>query len=127
VIEDLQAGTQTVLYDQNGAGGHSDLGYGTMVAVDNWNNYANAWRLWDLASPMTGGGSTTTAGVAQGGLVYHNLNWGAFNPRISASRTRTTPRHHPAVRLRWRGEQRPHAAVERHRLLPAEPGDRRGG
>src|SRR5882724_11806918 len=80
VIEDLQAGTQTVLYDQNGAGGHSDLGYGTMVAVDNWNNYANAWRLWDLASPMTGGGSTTTAGVAQGGLVDHNLNWGAFNP-----------------------------------------------
>src|ERR1700749_1850281 len=52
VIEDLQTGTQTVLYDQAGAGGHSDLGYGTMVASDNWNNYANAWRLWDLSAPF---------------------------------------------------------------------------
>ncbi|MGE5624327.1 MAG: LamG-like jellyroll fold domain-containing protein [Bacillota bacterium] len=83
VIEDLQAGTEKVLYDQAGAGGHSDLGYGTMVAVDNWNNYANAWRLWDLSSPFPtaqGQGGATNLGFAQGGLVYHNLSWSAFNP-----------------------------------------------
>ena len=80
VIEDLQAGTQTVLLDVNGAGGHSDLGYGTMVAADNWNNDANAWREWDLSMPLVGGGPTSVAGVPQGGLVYHDLTWGVFEP-----------------------------------------------
>ncbi len=66
---DLQTGTQTVLTDQNGAGGHSDMGYGTYVAVDNWNNYANAWRVWNLgSSPLAGG------------LTYHDNDWSAFSP-----------------------------------------------
>ena len=80
VIEDLQAGTQTVLLDVNGAGGHSDLGYGTMIAADNWNNDANAWREWDLSTPLVGGGPTSVSGVPQGGLVYHDLLWGVFEP-----------------------------------------------
>ena len=80
VIEDLQTGLQTVLLDQNGAGGHSDLGYGTMVAVDNWNNDANAWRAWDLSAPLVGGGATNLTSLLQGGLVYHDLNWGVFEP-----------------------------------------------
>jgi len=80
VIEDLQTGTQTILLDQGGAGGHSDLGYGTMVAVDNWNNFANAWREWDLSSPLVGGGTTSVVGILQGGLVYHDLDWGVFEP-----------------------------------------------
>ena len=80
VIEDLQTGTQTVLLDVNGAGGHSDLGYGTMIAADNWNNDANAWREWDLSTPLVGGGPTSVGGVPQGGLVYHDLTWGVFEP-----------------------------------------------
>ena len=80
VIEDLQTGLQTVLLDVNGAGGHSDLGYGTMIAVDNWNNDANAWREWDLSTPLVGGGPTSVTGLLQGGLVYHDLNWGVFEP-----------------------------------------------
>jgi hypothetical protein len=69
LIVDLQAGTQTVLLDKDGAGGHSDLGYGTQVAADNWNNYANAWRSWDFTqSPLSGG------------LVYHDNTWSAFAP-----------------------------------------------
>ena len=85
VIEDLQTGTQTVLYDQAGAGGHSDLGYGTMVAADNWNNDANAWRLWDLSAPFPtaqglGGSTNLLNGLLQGGLVYHDLMWGVFEP-----------------------------------------------
>ncbi|HSN18380.1 MAG TPA: Ig-like domain-containing protein [Gammaproteobacteria bacterium] len=85
VIEDLQTGTQTVLYDQAGAGGHSDLGYGTMVASDNWNNYANAWRLWDLSAPFPavqgqGGATNLLGGLPQGGLLYHDNTWGVFAP-----------------------------------------------
>ena len=69
LIVDLQTGVQTALLDQNGAGGHSDLGYGVQVASDNWNNYANAWRTWDLSqSPLSGG------------LVYHDNTWGSFAP-----------------------------------------------
>ena len=100
VIEDLKTGTQTVLYDQAGAGGHSDLGYGTMVATDNWNNDANAWRLWDLSAPFpTAQGQSDPTnllnGLLQGGLVYHDLTWGVFEPsHISfenAVPTTTTP------------------------------------
>jgi len=69
LIVDLQTGTQTALLDKDGAGGHSDLGYGVQVAVDNWNNYANAWRVWDFTqSPLAGG------------LVYHDNDWNAFAP-----------------------------------------------
>ena len=77
---DLQTGAQVVLMDQNGAGGHSDLGYGWYVSADNWNNDANAWRLWDLSVPLTNGVATTQSGLSQGALVYHNLSWSAFNP-----------------------------------------------
>ena len=85
VIEDLQTGIQTVLYDPAGAGGHSDLGYGTMVATDNWNNYANAWRLWDLSAPFPAaqgqtGPTNLLNGLLQGGLVYHDNDWNAFAP-----------------------------------------------
>ncbi|HEX7965167.1 MAG TPA: LamG-like jellyroll fold domain-containing protein [Gammaproteobacteria bacterium] len=69
VFVDLQTGVQQVLMDQSGAGGHSDMGYGTYLAVDNWNNYANAWRTWNL-------GQTTLAG----GLTYHDNDWSAFSP-----------------------------------------------
>jgi hypothetical protein len=80
LIVDLQTGTQTVLLDQDGAGGHSDLGYGWYVAADNWNNDAQAWRLWDLSSALKAGGATSAAGIPQGGLVYHSLSWSAFAP-----------------------------------------------
>jgi hypothetical protein len=69
LIVDLQTGIQTALLDQAGAGGHSDMGYGAQVAADNWNNYANAWRVWSFAqSPLSGG------------LVYHDNDWNAFAP-----------------------------------------------
>jgi hypothetical protein len=85
LIVDLQTGAQTALLDQAGAGGHSDLGYGIQVASDNWNNYANAWRLWDLSAslPTAQGQSGPTNllnGLSQGGLVYHDNDWNAFAP-----------------------------------------------
>ncbi|HEY3644573.1 MAG TPA: Ig-like domain-containing protein [Gammaproteobacteria bacterium] len=67
-IIDLQTGKQQVLLDKDGAGGHSDLGYGTMVASDNWNTQPNAWRVWNLAD------------LVDGKLVYHGGTWGSFAP-----------------------------------------------
>ncbi len=69
VIVDLQTGKQQVILDQDGAGGHSDLGYGYMVATDNWNTLPNAWRVWDLADTSK-----------PGALVYHGGSWGNFSP-----------------------------------------------
>ena len=69
VIEDLETGKQQVVLDKDGAGGHSDLGYGAMVASDNWNTQPNAWRVWQF------GQSSLT-----GNLVYFGGTWGTFAP-----------------------------------------------
>lgn len=68
-IIDLQTGTERLLTDQNGAGGHSDNGFGIMVATDNWNNLPNAIRVWDFNNnPL------------QGPLVYHGTDWSVAAP-----------------------------------------------
>jgi len=73
VIVDLWAGTQRVLTDPKGAGGHSDLGFGYMVAADNWNGQPNAVRLWMLDE----------AQAPQGRVVYEGANWNADLNHIS--------------------------------------------
>jgi hypothetical protein len=68
-IIDIETGNVTMLLDQDGAGGHSDLGYGYMVAADNWFSLPNAMRLWKLdESPL------------QGLLVYHGTSWKVETP-----------------------------------------------
>jgi hypothetical protein len=63
-IIDLETGAETNLLDQQGAGGHSDLGYGVLVAEDNWNNLPGAVRAWGLGqSPLLGP------------VVYHESAW----------------------------------------------------
>ena len=39
-------GIERTLMDRDGAAGHSDCGYGYMVAADNWHPAPAAWRLW---------------------------------------------------------------------------------
>src|SRR5262249_26460494 len=56
-----------VLYDEEGAGGHSDSGFGYYVAADNWYALPSAFRLW-----MFDGGAEP-----QGQLVYHTPSWDA--------------------------------------------------
>jgi hypothetical protein len=52
-IIDLQTGSEKILLDQNGAAGHSDNGYGYMVAADNW-TVPGATRLWKFdEEPLT--------------------------------------------------------------------------
>ena len=59
-------GEPRVLLDENGAAGHSDNGFGYMVAADNWAQQPSAFRLWmfDGREP-------------QGRLVYQTSSWSA--------------------------------------------------
>jgi hypothetical protein len=77
-IINLDTGNERVLYDQNGAGGHSDLGHGYMVAADNWANDANTQKLWKFDGPL------------QGTPVYNNDDWSAQAP-AHVSHTNSIP------------------------------------
>ena len=46
--------TRFVFLDQQGAAGHSDNGYGYMVALDNWSPVPGAVRVWTFGVPMPG-------------------------------------------------------------------------
>ncbi len=68
-IFDLQNGTERMVWDQDGAVGHADMGYGYVVGSDNWASQANAVKLWDFSKdPLSGF------------LVSYNLNWSAPAP-----------------------------------------------
>jgi hypothetical protein len=53
-VVDLQTGTEQVLTDPNGASGHSDMGFGYLIAEDNFNRLPGAVRRWNLSLDMTG-------------------------------------------------------------------------
>lgn len=72
-ILDLQTGREQQLLDHNGAAGHSDLGFGSLVAEDNFNAQPGAVRRWSLGGDMTGGQPSLTPG--QGDLVYQLSSW----------------------------------------------------
>jgi hypothetical protein len=72
-IVDLQSGQERLLIDSNGAAGHSDVGFGGMVAEDNFNALPGAVRRWDFAMDVTGGQPATVRG--QGELVYQLSSW----------------------------------------------------
>ena len=72
-IIDLQTGVEFVFLDENGAAGHSDLGYGYMVAEDNFNPMPGAVRVWQLGGDLSGGDQGHAAG--QGTLVYELNSW----------------------------------------------------
>ena len=66
-IIDLQTGAEQIFYDEQGAAGHSDLGFGYLVAEDNMYNQAGAVRVWRFGQDMTAAG--------QGTLVYALSSW----------------------------------------------------
>ena len=72
-IIDLQTGAETLFLDENGAAGHSDLGYGYMVAEDNFNAMPGAVRVWQLGQDLSGSNAGHVAG--QGTLVYELSSW----------------------------------------------------
>ena len=72
-VIDLQTGAETLFLDENGAAGHSDLGYGYMVAEDNFNAMPGAVRVWQLGQDLSGSNNGHMAG--QGTLVYELSSW----------------------------------------------------
>ena len=74
-IIDLQTGVERLLLDSNGAAGHSDVGFGSMIAEDNFNSLPGAVRSWDFSMDVTGGQPATVRG--QGELVYQLSSWTA--------------------------------------------------
>ena len=72
-IIDLETGAEQVLLDENGAAGHSDIGYGYMVAEDNFNAQPGAVRVWRFDMDMRGGQPAAERG--QGTLVYQLSSW----------------------------------------------------
>lgn len=68
-IIDLETGSERVFLDQNGAAGHSDMGYGYMIAEDNMHSLPGAARVWRFDQDMNAPG--------QGTLAYTLTNWSA--------------------------------------------------
>jgi len=68
LIIDLDTGAQTIFLDQQGAAGHSDNGFGYMVAADNWNPLPGAVRVWSFDAPIPGS-------PPQGQVVYRTTDW----------------------------------------------------
>jgi hypothetical protein len=75
-VVDLETGVERVLLDENGAAGHSDLGFGYMVSADNWNPRPGAVRTWRFDLDLQGGQPVSPV-PGQGTLVYHLTSWGA--------------------------------------------------
>src|SRR5262245_4248714 len=81
-IIDLQSGSERDLLDVNGAGGHSDNGFGVMIAADNYNPQPGAVRLWDFNLDMHGGEPVASV-PGQGTLVSQTTNWAADVGHVS--------------------------------------------
>jgi hypothetical protein len=64
-IINLRTVDERRLFDRDGAGGHSDMGFGSMVAADNWLPTGMAWRLWQFDSDPLGPGT----------IVYSDPSW----------------------------------------------------
>jgi hypothetical protein len=73
-IIDLQSGNERVLLDPDGAAGHSDSGYGYLVAEDNYNPQPGAVRVWDFNLDLHGGEPVASV-AGQGALVYELASW----------------------------------------------------
>ncbi|HEV2852254.1 MAG TPA: hypothetical protein VHC97_05560 [Thermoanaerobaculia bacterium] len=67
-IIDLQTMTERRIFDQDGAAGHMDTGFGYMAGQDNWNSLPNAVRLYRFDQ-------TPIAGP----VVYHDSDWSALS------------------------------------------------
>jgi len=66
-VIDIETGAEQVLYDQNGAAGHSDMGYGYIVGEDDkWGGNPYAVRVWQFSSNMN---------PASGLVVYAMPSW----------------------------------------------------
>src|SRR5262245_33826198 len=75
-IINLDTGAEKVLLDEQGAGGHSDLGNGYLVGEDDWAADPGTARLWSFDQPMV-------HGSGQGIVTYHTMSWSADLGHVS--------------------------------------------
>src|SRR5882672_3056514 len=68
-IFNLATGTERLVWDQDGAVGHADMGYDYVIGADQWNTFPNAILSWDF-----------TKDPLSGFLVHHNTDWSAPAP-----------------------------------------------
>jgi hypothetical protein len=87
-VIDLQTGTERVLLDENGAGGHSDMGFGYMVAADDYSPAPAAVRTWRFDLSVAGGEPTASV-AGQGTLVYRQPYWGAGMGHVAHGNARS--------------------------------------
>lgn len=86
-VIDLETGEERVLLDENGAGGHSDLGFGYMVAIDNFNRRPGAVRTWRFDSDLRGGQPSAPVS-GQGTVAYQHSAWGSGTGHIAHGNAR---------------------------------------
>ena len=86
-IIDLQTGNERLLLDRNGAGGHSDMGAGYMVASDNMNAQPGAVRVWRFDMDVTGGQPVASV-AGQGTLAYQTTSWDTDIGHVSHANSR---------------------------------------
>ena len=97
-IIDLETGAEHVLSDENGAAGHSDIGYGYMVAEDNFNAQPGAVRVWRFDMDLRGGQPATQQG--QGTLVYQLSSWDSGLGHVAHGNSRAGRAARPADGVR---------------------------
>jgi hypothetical protein len=86
-VIDLQTGTERILLDEDGAGGHSDLGFGYMVAADNYHPTPGAIRLWRFDLELRGGEPRSPV-PGQGTLVNRQTSWSGNLGHVAHGNTR---------------------------------------
>lgn len=83
-IIDLTTNTEVTLYDEEGAAGHADTGYGYMVTEDNWAAQPGTVRLWKFGQPYV-------PSATQGLVVYRTTDWGVGAGHIAHGNAKPGP------------------------------------
>jgi hypothetical protein len=81
-VIDVNNNTERILYDPEGAAGHSDMGYGYLIAEDNFNNQPGAVRVWDFNKDLRGGQPVSPV-AGQGTLIYQMAAWMSLAQHIA--------------------------------------------
>lgn len=84
-IVDLQTGSEQVLLDENGAAGHSDVGYGYMVTEDNMYQTPHAVRVMQFGHGDNYGGTVVYQLPTWGNSGLGHIAHGNAQPGVSIS------------------------------------------
>ena len=118
-VIDVDSNTERVLNDPDGAAGHSDMGYGYLVAEDNFNNQPGAVRVWDFNKDLRGGQPNSPV-QGQGTLVYQLADWMSLAQHIAHGNSKPGVPLDQQVACASNGSALDGPPHQRDRLLQAE-------